>query len=98
MASHIKYMAFNIGQRSKFIKSWKVWLKMYQKINLRSCTQKSQKNQIRLVKQRRIYLYKYMDSLQKNNNLLKDGNIDGKDYKHVKRVRNELEVNTVRYY
>ena len=39
-----------------------------------------------------------MDSLQKNNGLLKGGNIDGKDYKHVKRVRNELEISTVREY
>ena len=68
------------------------------KDKLKELSQKSQKNQIKLVKQRRIYLYKYMDNLQKNNNLLKDGNIDGKDYKHVKRVRNELEINTVRDY
>ena len=68
------------------------------KDKLKELSQKSQKNQIKLVKQRRIYLYKYMDNLQKNNNLLKDGNIDGKDDKHVKRVRNELEINTVRDY
>ena len=68
------------------------------KDKLKELSQKAQKNQIKLVKQRRIYLYKYMDNFQKNNNLLKDRNIDGKDYKHVKRVRNELEINTVRDY
>ena len=104
-----KYMAFTIGRNLVFIDSMQFMVKNLSDNDFKYLSEEFSGDLLKLVKQKGVYLYEYMDNFQKFSkdklpdkcnffSFLKDECVSEKDYKIAIDVWNVFKINTIGDY